>query len=123
MIALRLGAVLVVALFAQQGSALAQQSAADAAATAPDAYPIGTRSTFTAPEFSSASFRSMERIFFTRVVPRSGPVSALRRATEPFTIRYRYDGVERGLDEFVPRTDTTGLLVLHDGTILYEGYF
>ena len=89
----------------------------------PAAYPIGTRANFTAPEYSSASFRSMDRIFWTRRVERSGPVSPLDRAAEPFTVRYRYDGVERGVGDLVERTDATGLLVLHDGTILYEGYY
>ena len=112
----------VVAVLAHAVSTAAQQKKS-APAGAADAYPLGTRATFTAPEFSTASFRSMDRIFFTRPVKRSGAVSPLRRATEPFAIRYRYDGVERGLDDFVQRTDTTGLLILHDGTILYEGYF
>ena len=88
-----------------------------------DPHAIGTRATFTAPELSAASFRSMDRIFYTRAVPRSGAISPLARSSEPFSIRYRHAGEQRGLEEFVERTDTTGLLVLHDGTILYEGYF
>jgi CubicO group peptidase (beta-lactamase class C family) len=100
---------------------LAQQAAPSSAAA--QQYPIGTRANFTAPEYSSASFRSMDRIFSTRRVPRSGPVSPLDRAAEPFTVRYRYDGVERGVGDLIERTDATGLLVLHDGTILYEGYY
>jgi CubicO group peptidase (beta-lactamase class C family) len=91
--------------------------------TGAEPYPIGTRQNFTAPEYSSASFRSMERIFSTRRVPRSESASPLARASEPFTVRYRYEGAERGVDELVARTETTGLLVLHDGTILHEGYY
>ena len=101
--------------------AVAQQAASSSTASSP--YSIGSRANFTAPEYSSASFRSMDRIFWTRRVERSGPVSPLARAAEPFTVRYRYDGVERSVDDLVERTDATGLLVLHDGTILYEGYY
>ena len=99
----------------------AQQAAPSSARS--ESYPIGTRANFTAPEFSSASFRSMDRIFFTRRVPRSGAVAPLERGAQPFSVRYRHEGAEYGVEDLVKRTDTTGLLVLHDGTILHEGYY
>jgi CubicO group peptidase (beta-lactamase class C family) len=118
---LRIALVLAALLACAEPGALGQQ--ATASASAASEYPLGTRQTFMAPEFSSASFRSIDRIFFTRRVPRSGAVSTLRPASGTLDVRYVYDGAERGLDEFVTRTDTTGLLVLHDGAILHEEYY
>ena len=92
-------------------------------AGAADEYPLGTRENFTAPEHSSASFRSMDRIFHTRRVPRSGAASKLTRASEPFAIRYPWEGAERTVEDLAARTDSTGILVVHDGEILFEGYY
>jgi CubicO group peptidase (beta-lactamase class C family) len=116
LLALALGA----AALTVGATALAERAATNS--TSAQRYPIGTRENFTAPEYSSASFRSMERIFSTRRVPRSGAVSPLQSSSEPFAVRYRYDGVERGVDDLIARTDTTGLLVLLDGTILHQSY-
>jgi CubicO group peptidase (beta-lactamase class C family) len=120
----RAGRLLVLAvavLLALAAIAVARQAAPTSSDR--ERWPIGTRADFTSPRFSSASFRSMDRIFHTRRVPRSGPVSPLEQAKEPFAVRYTYDGKDLGVDDLVTRTDSTGLLVLHDGTILFEGYY
>ncbi len=101
---------------------LAQQAAPSSAAA--QQYPIGTRANFTAPEYSSASFRSMDRIFWTRRVERSGPVSPLDRAQpsrSPCATATTVSSAASAI--WSNATDATGLLVLHGGTILYEGYY
>lgn len=69
------------------------------------------------------SFRNMEANNPTRVVPRSSKVRTLTRAEEMLAIPYEYEGKTYDIDDFVTRTDTTGLLILRDGVVHYEGYF
>jgi CubicO group peptidase (beta-lactamase class C family) len=68
-------------------------------------------------------FRTMEEQYATRVVRRGENVSPLETAPAPFEINYEYEGALYDLGEFLERTDTTGLIVVYDGTVLYEGYF
>jgi CubicO group peptidase (beta-lactamase class C family) len=68
-------------------------------------------------------YRSMDEMYATRVVGRGDAVSPLATTTASFELGYTYEGETYDVDDFVTRTDTTGLIVVHDGTVLYEGYF
>ena len=67
-------------------------------------------------------FRSMDRIFDTRVVTRAGPVWELQKRQAPFDFRYSSEGQEHSADEFASRTFTNALVVLKDGVIVHEEY-
>lgn len=69
------------------------------------------------------SFRTFHERYPVRTVHRTGPVQELpaqpRRLPETFV----WNGGERRIDEWIDRTQTTGMVVLHDGTVAWEGYF
>ena len=69
------------------------------------------------------NFRSMGTVFDTRTVangslPHRFPVN-LRSLPET----YMYDGEIRRLTDFLEDTWTTGLVIVHEGEIVYEAYF
>ncbi len=68
------------------------------------------------------NFRSMDRIFPSRPVARSGAVWAFDRDSRLLPATYRFEGAERDLAAFLDRTVTTGLLVVHRGAITHEEY-
>lgn len=83
---------------------------------------LGNRWTYREPAFSALSFRSMDRIFWTRSVPRSGPVHDLRPPVRPLDFRYVYEEEEVDFRDYGSRTSTTGLIVARGNEILYEEY-
>ena len=54
-------------------------------------------------------------------LPRKQPAPLARAASEP-VIRYRFDGLDLTLDDYLNRQPVTGLLVAKDTTILVERY-
>jgi CubicO group peptidase (beta-lactamase class C family) len=74
------------------------------------------------PDVSTLTFHSMERIFTTRTVGRSGPVWVLPRADHPLDFTYTYQGKTYKAAEFLERTFTNALLVMKDGRIVSEIY-
>jgi CubicO group peptidase (beta-lactamase class C family) len=68
------------------------------------------------------NFRAMERVFPAREVPRAGKVWAYKRAPAPLPETYAFEGAAHDLAAFLDRTETTGLLVVHQGAITHEEY-
>ncbi len=68
-------------------------------------------------------FAHMDRLFPSRVVRTIDPIP-LPEARETFSLpeTYVHAGRTRNLRDFLEETDTTGLLVLHDGEIVHEEY-
>ncbi len=71
---------------------------------------------------NSLTFRSMDKLFYTRSVPRSGPVWQLERDDHPLDFTYQFEGSTYTSEEFLDRTYTNALLVMKDGKIVYENY-
>ncbi|MGX7894141.1 serine hydrolase domain-containing protein [Tsuneonella sp. HG222] len=69
------------------------------------------------------TFRSMDKLFTTRTVPRAGQVWHLPRSERPLDFTYAFDGTTRQASEFAARTLTDALIVLKDGRIVSEQYF
>ena len=69
------------------------------------------------------TFRNIAEILPTRRIAASATPFPLRQTDRSFGVRYAFQGATYTLDDFVRRTDTTGLLILKDDVILYEGYF
>jgi CubicO group peptidase (beta-lactamase class C family) len=92
-----------------------------------DEYPLGNDENWLQPAYITASLRSVDQLFPTRTVHRAEHASELRHSKDAASFRdeigYEVDGVRHTLTDFPERTRTTGLLVLHDGEVLYEGYF
>jgi CubicO group peptidase (beta-lactamase class C family) len=63
-----------------------------------------------------------DEVFPARKVARGVEARALRRAGVEPAIRYRYQSQDSGLDDYLSRNRTTGLLILKGDTILAERY-
>jgi CubicO group peptidase (beta-lactamase class C family) len=74
------------------------------------------------PGINVLTFRSMDRIFTTRTVARSGAVWHLPRADHALNVTYRFQGKTYTSSEFLERTYTNALLVMKDGRIVSEIY-
>lgn len=74
------------------------------------------------PDVNSLTFRSMDRLFTIRKVPRSGPVWQIPREDHALNFTYQYDGRTYAAQDFLERTYTNALLVIKDGKIVSETY-
>lgn len=81
-----------------------------------------TKENFLEPAHIREAVMGMDRIFATRVVPRSGPVFEVLPPTAPFDITYELEGKRKTAEDLMAATDGTGLLVLHGDRILHESY-
>ncbi|WP_078084384.1 serine hydrolase domain-containing protein [Microbulbifer mangrovi] len=68
------------------------------------------------------TFRSMETLFTTRTVARSGNVSVLPREDSALDFDYQFEGRTYKPEEFLDRTYTNAMLVMKNGKIVYENY-
>jgi CubicO group peptidase (beta-lactamase class C family) len=73
-------------------------------------------------DVSSLMFRSMDTLFTTRTVARSGPVWRLPRDDHPLQVDYNWQGQRYTAQQFLERTYTNALLVMKDGRIVSEIY-
>lgn len=71
---------------------------------------------------NALTFRSMDQLFTTRVVPRSGPVWHLPKQEHPLDFTYTWEGAARPAADVLERTYTNALLVMKDGRIVSEIY-
>ncbi|MBU0557294.1 MAG: beta-lactamase family protein [Alphaproteobacteria bacterium] len=71
---------------------------------------------------NSLTFRTMDTLFTTRTVPRSGSVWQLERNDRPLDFTYQFKGERYTPEQFLDRTFTNALLVMKDGKIVYERY-
>jgi CubicO group peptidase (beta-lactamase class C family) len=73
-------------------------------------------------EANALTFHSMEQLFTTRTVARSGPVWSIPRADRALEFSYEYQGRRYTPEQFLDRTYTNALLVIKDGRIVHENY-
>ena len=73
-------------------------------------------------DINTLTFRSMDTLFTTRTVARSGPVWQLPRADHPLDFTYQVNGKTYTPEEFLERSYTNALLVMKDGRIVSEIY-
>ncbi len=73
-------------------------------------------------DVNTLTFHNMDQIFWTRTVPRAGPVWALPTQTTPLSFSYAFGGEELTPEAFLERTYTNALLVMKDGVIRSEIY-
>jgi len=71
---------------------------------------------------SPLMFRSMDTLFTTRTVARSGEVWQLPRSDHALDFNYRFDGSQYAAADVLERTYTNALLILKDGHIVSEVY-
>jgi CubicO group peptidase (beta-lactamase class C family) len=73
-------------------------------------------------DVNSLMFRSMDELFTTRTVARSGPVWELPHEDRSLDFTYQWQGETRPADEVLERTYTNALLIMKDGRIVSEIY-
>jgi CubicO group peptidase (beta-lactamase class C family) len=73
-------------------------------------------------DVSSLAFHSMDTLFTTRTVARSGPVWALPHEDRALEVSYSWQGKQYSAQQFLERTYTNALLVMKDGRIVNEIY-
>ncbi|MEP6545957.1 MAG: serine hydrolase [Gammaproteobacteria bacterium] len=73
-------------------------------------------------EVNTLTFHSMDSIFETRVVPRSGPVWDLPRRDAALDFRYEFDGKTHPASDVLEGDFTNALLIMKQGRIVYEKY-
>jgi CubicO group peptidase (beta-lactamase class C family) len=71
---------------------------------------------------NSLTFRSMDELFTTRTVARSGPVWRLPRSDRAPDFTYQWQGETRLAMDVLERTYTNALLIMKDGRIVSEIY-
>jgi len=67
-------------------------------------------------------FRSMDSLFTTRTVARSGAVWQLPRTDHALDFSYSFDGVQHEAADVLDRTHTNAMLIMKDGRIVSEIY-
>ena len=73
-------------------------------------------------EINVLTFQSMDKLFYTREVSRSGPVWRLPRRDTPLDFSYEFEGEEISAEAFLERTYTNALMIIKDGVIVSEIY-
>ena len=73
-------------------------------------------------DVNALTFHSMDDLFTTRTVPRSGPVWHLPREDHALDFTYDFGGATYSPEQFLDRTYTNALLVMKEGKIVYENY-
>ncbi len=73
--------------------------------------------------YSRVAFRTMADILPHAVIQAQAP-QPLPRADAPMPpVRYRWNGEERSLTDYVEGSETTGLMVLHRGEVVFEATY
>jgi CubicO group peptidase (beta-lactamase class C family) len=102
------------------GLTLALLVAATSAGDAP--LPPVSRFLFWTPAQQGVGYRSIEKIFPTRIVKRGATVSPLPRSGKPFDVRYPFKGKQWDTRAFMEANNVSGLLIVRNGQILLERY-
>jgi len=69
------------------------------------------------------NFRSLYKQYPSSTVQRSGPVYELQKRDQDLPETYTYDGKTKKIDAWIKKTDTTGLIVIKNGIIVFEDYY
>ncbi|TFH42652.1 MAG: hypothetical protein E4G96_02990, partial [Chrysiogenales bacterium] len=75
------------------------------------------------PDTIEENFRRSGELFDSRIIPRSPRPFVFNRATAALPESYSFNGTTGSVASFIDRTDTTGLIVARDDTILFEKYY
>jgi len=79
--------------------------------------------TLFADDHRADHFQQMDQVFPATDIDRGPAVWELDRAEHSLPETYQFDGETRSTDEFLERTETTGLLVIEGETIRHESYY
>lgn len=75
------------------------------------------------PENLMQTFRSMYKAFPYRTIKKSTSPSTIPEKPMLLSFSYLWDGKRKELSTFLEESNTTGLIVMKDGNVVYEKYF
>jgi CubicO group peptidase (beta-lactamase class C family) len=75
------------------------------------------------PDTIVENFRSLYKKYPSTTVHRSGPVYQLPEKHRELPSTYVYERETKVIDDWIKRTNTTGLLVIKDGVVVFENYY
>ncbi len=74
------------------------------------------------PDVIDGNFRSLYKIYASTRVDKSPAASDLPRAERPLPQNFVYKGETKTIADWIAETQTTGLIVIKDGTVVHEEY-
>jgi CubicO group peptidase (beta-lactamase class C family) len=83
---------------------------------------LGPDFSFFTEKYKVGNFSHLERIFWPRTIAAPAAARPLPRRSEPFALRYEYNGKSYTIEDLLARQRITGLLILKDDAIVYEAY-
>ena len=75
------------------------------------------------PDTIVENFRSLYKKYPSTTVKRSGPLYELAEKHRELPADYVYEGKTKTIDDWIKQTDTTGLIVIKDGVVVFEDYY
>ena len=75
------------------------------------------------PDVINENFRSLYHKYPSSTVKRGDTVYELTESPRALAESYTYKGKTKRVEDWIDATDTTGLIVIKDGTIAFEKYF
>ncbi len=75
------------------------------------------------PDKIVENFRTMNKLYPTKIIHRTGPVYELPVQHRPLPETFIHNGETKKTEDWIKRMDTTGMIVLKDGVVVYENYF
>jgi CubicO group peptidase (beta-lactamase class C family) len=76
-----------------------------------------------APDQLVSSFRRMDEIYPNRVIHADSTATPLSRNVENADVLINWLDAEKPVSEWLRESDSTGLMVLHNGEVVHEAYF
>jgi len=104
------------------GALVAGAMVAKAFAAPAETLPSASHFLFWTPAEQLIGYRSIEKIFPTRVVKRGPTVTPLPRETAPFDVSYADGGEQLNVDRFMEKHRVSGLIIVQHGRVLLERY-
>lgn len=87
-----------------------------------DGFPVGTTTVISEQRYLVGTYSHFDEIVPTHVVARAPAPWTFRRADAEPEISYNFQTRSYGIEDYLRRNPTTGLLIAKDDTILYEHY-
>ncbi len=75
------------------------------------------------PDTINENFRTLYQKYPSKTMRRSGPVYDLSINPTDLPQTYRWEGQTKSIPEWIEWTGTTGLIVVKDGSIVFENYY
>lgn len=87
------------------------------------AYRVWQFETLFSPERIVENFRSMPKLFDSNLIRNEGSVFELQAAPQELPKDFEFQGKSIAISDWITQSDTTGLVVLANGKLVFESYY